>query len=306
MGRVFATADIGSNTVHLLVAETDGQTIRRLHNESEWLSLGEIVGRERQIPPVLSDRLLAVLERYSQIATSHNALTFYVFATEAMRIAENHEEVLARIKKNVKLSVDLITPIREAELSWRGVQLDAEGVSPAALIEIGGGSAQIAICDGFLVAQEVSLPLGTGRILAQTELSYPPRPSQLDAVRRTIEEQIPRIASFERPRRIVASGGVARGIWRALHPDGERNIHLEELRFLEWSVQRLPLERIASRFNVRSKRAQTMLPGAMAFRMLMESLGQESMFVSEYGVRDGAILELAETVKVKNGRKARN
>ncbi|MCE9557415.1 MAG: hypothetical protein K8R88_00540 [Armatimonadetes bacterium] len=292
MGQIFATADIGSNTVHLLIAETDGLRIQRLANESEWLSLGEVVGRERRIPPADSDRLLAVLARFAQMVTLAKAEKFYVFATEAMRIAENHEAVLSRVRRELKITVDLITPVREAELSLRGIQLDSEGVSPSALLEIGGGSAQVAICDGEKVTQEVSLPLGTGRLIAQTSLSYPCSAVQIDSLESLIESQMEKLAAFPKPRRVVASGGVARGLWKALHPDNDREVHAEELEYLKWAVPRLPLERLATRFNVRAKRAQTLLPGAMAFARLLEALGHDHMTVSEFGVRDGAILEM--------------
>lgn len=289
---ILAAADIGSNTVHLLIGDTDGLIVRRLVNESDWLSLGEVVSRQKKIPAAESDLLLATLARFQQLTKTHKAERFYVFATEAMRVAENHEAVLERLRKALKIKVDLITPEREAELSWRGVQIDAESVGPTALIEIGGGSAQVALCDGERVQKDISLPLGTGRLIAQTRLSYPCDPVEVEQLTELINRIVEPIKTLDTPRRAVASGGVARGIWRAIHPDSDREVHVEELRYIEWVCQRLTVERIALRFNVRSKRAQTLLPGAIAFRRLLEELNQESMMISEYGVREGALIEM--------------
>jgi len=297
MGRILAAADIGSNTVHLLVGETDGHTVRRLVNVSEWLSLGEIVSRTKKIPAAESDRLLSTLKQFQDAAKLQKAEKMYVFATEAMRVAENHEAVLERIKKNLKIKVDLIAPDREAELSWRGVQIDSDGISPAALIEIGGGSAQVALCEGDKVIRDLSIAMGTGRLIAQTRLSYPCYPNEVQLLHGMIDKLVDPVTELLGARRAVASGGVARGIWRAIHPDSDREIHIEELRYIEWVCQRLTPERIALRFNVRAKRAQTLLPGAIAFQKLLTALNLDTMTISEHGVREGALLEMFERGK---------
>jgi len=89
MGRVLATADIGSNTAHLLVADVTGDRMKRLANLSEWLSLGEVVSRLGRIPKPLEDQLVTSLAGFKRAATQLKAERLYVFATEAMRQAEN-------------------------------------------------------------------------------------------------------------------------------------------------------------------------------------------------------------------------
>ncbi|MBL8049187.1 MAG: hypothetical protein JNJ45_10955 [Chthonomonas sp.] len=293
MGMVLAAADIGSNTVHLLVADVNGSVQRRLANESEWLSLGEVVSRERRIPDTDADRLVGVLARYKAICTTFKAQKLYVFATEAMRVAENHDAVLQRIKKEVGVTVDLIPSHREAELSWRGTQLDCSTPEPAALVEIGGGSVQVAVVQRGALTHQVSLPLGTGRLIEQTGLVYPCPPDRLDRLGRLIDAELMRVADFPRVNSMVVSGGVGRGIWRALHPDGLRDIVLPEVKYLEWAAARLTASQGAARFNVRLKRGQTLVPGAMVFRKIMERLDIDHFVVSEFGVREGAIMELA-------------
>jgi exopolyphosphatase / guanosine-5'-triphosphate,3'-diphosphate pyrophosphatase len=104
---------------------------------------------------------------------------------------------------------------------------------------------------------------------------------------RSIEGKIPEGA------RGVASGGVARGLWRAIHPDGEKRLFKEELDYIIWAATRLPVDRIVARFTVKQKRAQTLLPGALVYRALMEHFGLAEIAISEFGVREGAILEMA-------------
>lgn len=298
MGAVFATADIGSNTVHLLVADVTGTSIRRIVNESEWLNLGQIVSREGKIPRVASDRLLSVLTKYKNLSVAQGAKKVYVFATEAMRVAQNHDDVLARIKSNTGIKVELISSVREAELSWRGALVDCGGSFPATLVEIGGGSVQVATFSPEGLRSQVSLPLGTGRLLAQVPLEYPIGSFGLGLLQSAIEDQL-QLDNLGHRTRLVGSGGVIRGLWRALHPDGERKLDRRELEYLIWSASRLEVGQIAARFNVRLQRAQTLLPGALTLLKIMERLEDDEIIVSEFGVREGAILEASSKKSVK-------
>lgn len=293
MGRVFAAADIGSNTVHLLVAETDGARLSRLDNRSEWIALGETVARNGYIPKAEADNLVSALKSFRRMARNLGAEYVYLFATEAMRAAENHDEILERVRTTTDMVVDVITPRREAELSLRGVMLDAPKKVDL-LLEIGGGSAQVArVVDGHLESS-ASAPVGTGRVIAESGLHSPASKHALAAARQFVHRQLEGLAiGGPACQYAVASGGVIRGIWRALHPDGDTVLFPQEMEYLEWVSSRLTVSRLARRFNVKNKRAGTLLPGAIVYRELMSRFGVEELHISEFGVREGAILEIA-------------
>lgn len=294
MARVYASADIGSNTAHLLVAATDGEIVMRIDNLNEWIALGEVVSRQGEIPKDYTERLVGSLKEFRRVAAAKGSAKLYVFATEAMRMAKNHREVLARIKSEAGIAVEVIPPEREAELSFIGVRLDTSEIEPNLLFEVGGGSAQVAHVSGSEIIDDQSLPLGTGRLIAECGLTNPCPAKALGAARAYIASTLGRatVKPLGKPMGI-ASGGVARGLWRALHPDGEKSLAREELAYLIWSTERLNVERIIERFNVKAKRAGTLLPGALVYEALMEKFGLAEISVSEFGVREGAILELA-------------
>ncbi|HRJ27641.1 MAG TPA: hypothetical protein PLO61_09060 [Fimbriimonadaceae bacterium] len=293
MGRVFAAADIGSNTVHLLVAETTRRGLRRLHNVSDWMSLGQVVSHERMIPEPLVDRLLLTLTQFQEASLTFKAEGLTVFATEAMRSATNHPAVLDRIRSEVGIEVDLISPRREAELSYQGIQLDCAGPEPFMLLELGGGSAQVAWCHQGQVQWDVSLAIGTGRLLDLANITYPVPEVAHQRLAQILQTTLGSLEIHEPVPRVVACGGVARGLWRALHPDGDRVLLRQELEYLRWASSRLTLDQISQRFGVKAKRSATLFPGSMAYLFLMEKLGVSVMEISEYGVREGAIREMA-------------
>lgn len=296
MGRAYAAADIGSNTAHILIAEVKKSgEVKRLLNESDWLSLGELVMKEGRIPKIEANRLVETLRRFKRHAKRLDAQPLYVFATEAMRRAENCDDMLARIKDELGLEVDLLPGPREAELGLKGSLTDTDMADPCAFLEVGGGSIQAARVSNGKILGTLSLPLGTGTLIARSGLEQPTTPQQIAKLRGEIAVGLGNSKDLGHAASAVACGGVARGLWRALHPDGEPVLHVKELSHLAWDVKRLTAEQIVDRYGVKPKRAKTLLPGAMVFVSALELLGLETITISRHGVREGAILEMAST-----------
>lgn len=294
MTRILAAADIGSNTAHLLIAATNGDSLVRVDNTNEWIPLGEVVSTKGYIPPDVTQQLISAVKEFRRLSKDKSAEQLYVFATEGMRVAENHDAVLGAIKSEAGVSVEIISPAREAELSFRGIQLDCRDYPTDLMFEVGGGSAQIArVSDGHLVSSE-SLRLGTGRIIASAGLRSPATDDMMAAAQTTIEQSLDTLRLSGTFSNAVLSGGVGRGLWRALHPDGDKVLHREEIAYLLWSSQRLTVEQISTRFRVKPKRAGTLLPGALVYLALMDRFGLTHIRVSEYGIREGAILQMFE------------
>lgn len=294
MTQLFAAADIGSNTAHLLVAASDGEIVMRVDNVNEWIGLGEVVARKGEIPKDVSDQLILAMREFKRVSEAKKVKRLYVFATEAMRVAPNHADVIRRILKETGVRVEIITPEREAELSFRGVQLDARHYGAELLFEVGGGSAQIAEVNAGELGTKCSIKIGTGKVLAESNLTNPGSELALKVARQYIREQLAKCTVEKRAQTAVVSGGVGRGLWRALHPDGEKVIEQFELDYLFKSVKVLPTDRVSSRFSVKQKRAGTLLVGSLIYLELMKHFGVEHLVISEFGVREGAVLEMAK------------
>ena len=293
MASVLAAADIGSNTAHLLVAATDGQLVMRIDNVNEWIPLGEEVARFGEIPKERIDELVAAIREFKRVSVLRAAKSLYIFATEAVRAASNREAVLRRIKSDTGVQVDVVSPQREAELSMRGIRLDTRGVDANLMFEVGGGSAQIAGLTGDRMTNEISLAIGTGRIIALCGLTNPCSAATVTAARQAISEALKAQAFKSEGGVAIACGGVARGLWRALHPDGEKELHRDEIDYIAWSTARLTVPRIIERFDVKPKRAGTLLAGSLVYGELMRHFECPMLHLSEFGVREGAVLEMA-------------
>ncbi|MCW5936064.1 MAG: hypothetical protein KIT11_01995 [Fimbriimonadaceae bacterium] len=294
MPKILAAADIGSNTVHLLVASVGERGITRLDNLSEWMSLGQVVSREGRLPDPLVEALISTIIDFRRRASASGAQGLYVFATEAMRRAQNHDEAMQRIQERTGVEIQIVPPLREAELGLRGAMTDCEVATPFYLVEAGGGSVQVSLCHRVEeIGCSESLPLGTGVLTQKCEIEHPVDSKTLERARKKIDKELRRLEP-KKSERMVACGGVARGFLRALHRDSDRLVHRRELEYLVWATARLPVTLVESRFGVRMKRAVTLLPGALVYLAIMDRLGHEEMLVSEHGVREGAILEMAD------------
>ena len=293
MTRLFAAADIGSNTAHLLVAASDGEIVMRVDNVNEWIGLGEVVARRGEIPKDVADQLILAMREFKRVTELKKVRKLYVFATEAMRAAPNHADIIKRILKETDIKVEIISPEREAELSFLGVQLDTRHYGAELMFEVGGGSAQIAELNDNKIGAKSSIKIGTGKVLAESNLTNPGTELGLRVAKKYIRSELARCTVERKAQTAVVSGGVGRGLWRALHPDGEKVIEQFELEYLFNSVKVLPTDRVSSRFSVKQKRAGTLLVGTLIYLELMKHFGVEHIVISEFGVREGAVLEMA-------------
>lgn len=297
MGRLIAAADVGSNTAHLLIAHLTETGLKKIVNESDWLSLGEEVSRDGKISAGKRKELMATIERFRRLLDEYKVEGAMFFATEAMRKASNHVEILADIYEKFGIRIDLISPMREAELSYKSSQLDCFGPEPMLMVEAGGGSVQVAYCQGGILERVTSLPIGSGALKARSGMDQPPTDHAINKALEIIQIECDAVANYPSVKRIVACGGLCRGLWRALHPDGDKTLRVEELDFLAWDCARLEAEVIVDRYDVKINRARTLLAGSLILRHLMGMFGHSEVQMSQYGVREGAILEMSERAR---------
>src|SRR5579871_3497270 len=106
---VRAAIDIGSNTLHVVVARAsaDGKMLDILADEVDMVRIGESVTATGQISPEKLDAAVSVLSEYKKLAEEHGAQEVFVVATEAIRQADNADDFIAQVKQRAGLQVQL-------------------------------------------------------------------------------------------------------------------------------------------------------------------------------------------------------
>ncbi|HEX5945888.1 MAG TPA: hypothetical protein VFY82_06400, partial [Acidimicrobiales bacterium] len=119
MANVLAAIDIGTNSVHLIVARVDDDRIEVVEREREMVRLGSAAGDMKELAPDAIDRGIDALVRFRQVAAIHGA-TVRAVATSAVREAENRAEFIGRARE-VGVDVEVISGFEEARLIHLGV-----------------------------------------------------------------------------------------------------------------------------------------------------------------------------------------
>jgi exopolyphosphatase / guanosine-5'-triphosphate,3'-diphosphate pyrophosphatase len=177
---VHAAIDIGTNSVHLLVARsTPSQRFEVLAQEKEVVRLGHGSSDMRELDTEAIDRGIAALRRFRQVADIWDA-DITAVATSAVREADNHDEFMRRARDEAGIEVEIIAGVEEARLIHVGV-LHALPVYEQRLlvIDIGGGSTELLIGERDDVIDARSLKLGAIRL---TERFFTDDPLDPDAV----------------------------------------------------------------------------------------------------------------------------
>ena len=113
-----AAIDIGSNTIHLVVARCTPYDLEIVEDQQEMVRIGESVTATGEISAEKTKAAIATLKRYKALARKHNASPILVVATEAIRQATNSEAFLEQVYSKTKLTVNLISGTAEAALTF--------------------------------------------------------------------------------------------------------------------------------------------------------------------------------------------
>ena len=306
-GRRFAAIDIGSDTVHMLIAEVapDSTRVRTplatrrlitVHSESELLELGKVVGRTGRITPAAEKSVGQALDRMVRRATKSGA-TILIAATEASRRAANGQDVLDRLSSRLKTPIRLLSPEREAELGFAGVRADLPTRGELAVIDSGGASTEVTLTRGRQLQRATSLPIGAAGLATQL-VGDPPDPIDWALVAVSIGATLPGLPAGK-PRHAYATGGTAHGLLAvgtlavSHSAAGRATISLIELDRIAGLLLERPSRRIGAAAQVDPRRVALLAPGILIIGAILRHYGLVELTVVRAGVREGMIRSAA-------------
>lgn len=287
--------DIGSNTVHLLVGRTNGRGIVPLLDISEALRLGADLEYNDAIRPEKIQELVGTLLNFQQAAADAGVDTLHLLATQAIRMSSNKEEVCAAITEATQLQVQILTPQQEAEFAFVGAEAVCPSLGPQAVVDIGGGSMQIAVGERGKVWDSVSLPLGAARVGMRFLPSDPPTYVEEALLTSYLHNVVPPALPLPDTALtgVLGVGGTLRRIPPLLDLTAGEIIPDATLgRFLSSLTGRTTAE-IVALYPIKEERARLLLPALLTIREVLK--GYDAPFiVAPYGLREGALLRLSQ------------
>ncbi|MFE5540174.1 Ppx/GppA family phosphatase [Streptomyces sp. NPDC056492] len=295
--------DVGSNTIHLLVVDAHpGARPQPAHSHKVELRLAELLDERGAVTPEGIERLVSVIGGAAQAAEDKGCEDVVPFATSAVREATNADEVLARVLAETGVDLPILSGEDEARLTFLAVRRwFGWSAGKLLVLDIGGGSLEIAYGIDEDPDAAVSLPLGAGRLTKGWLPDDPPDPADVRALRRHARAQIARtVGEFSRfgaPDHVVATSKTFRQLARiagaARSADGlyvQRDLTRKSLE--EW-VPRLAAMTTAQRSalpGVSDGRAAQLLAGALVAEGAMDLFGVDELEICPWALREGVIL----------------
>ncbi|GEJ99138.1 Ppx/GppA phosphatase family protein [Streptomyces sp. NPDC003388] len=295
--------DVGSNTVHLLVVDAHpGARPLPAHSHKADLRLAQLLDGSGAIGDDGIHRLVDVVRDALQAAEDKGVEDLLPFATSAVREATNADDVLARVENETGVRLQVLTGPEEARLTFLAVRRwFGWSAGKLLVLDIGGGSLEIAYGMDEEPYAAVSLPLGAGRLTAGWLPGDPPAPDDVRALRRHVRTEIARtVGEFSRfgaPDHVVATSKTFKQLARiagaARSAEGlyvQRELKRESLEAWVPRLAGMTAEQCAELPGVSEGRAGQLLAGALVAEGAMDLFRVESLEICPWALREGVIL----------------
>ena len=302
--RRFGILDLGSTTFQLLVADGDETgSLTPVLRDRVVLNLGLVLADQGRIPSDVAARAAATARRLREVAMHGGADEIVAIATSALRDSPNRSELDRLLEDSLGMPVEFIDGREEARLTFAGVRASvALEPGAAVLLDLGGGSLEVALADGNGLRWGMSLPVGAGRLTGLLVSADPPSRSDRKAIRRAVEEAMAPIA--ERIEgdvgRCVASGGTAGALTRLLAARrwttlpaslNQMVVPMEDLSAISSELGSLTLAQRLRLPGIDERRAELLPAGGWILTAAARVLGAQELIHSEWGLREGIVLD---------------
>jgi exopolyphosphatase/guanosine-5'-triphosphate,3'-diphosphate pyrophosphatase len=306
--RRVAAIDIGSNSIRQIVADVSPEGAIVVVDEMKAAPrLASGMAETGALAESSMQLAVEALERMATLARQLGAERVDAVATSAVRDASNSAAFLAQIQRVTGLRVRVLDGAEEARLSFRSAVAHFDlGVGRTVVVDIGGGSLELALSAEGVIERLASLPFGAIRL---TEAFLHDGVTQKavrklrEAVCEGIREHLPR--RDWRGAQLIGSGGTftnlagihlaRQGILTARSVHASHIPHAELEHILDMLVDLSPDERHALP-GLNPERADIIVAGIAAAAEVLRRIEARDIVVSRYGIREGLLLEAAHVV----------
>lgn len=309
--RRVAAIDVGTNSIRLVVAETDPLThFRIIEDLKETTRLGAGVYTTGRLQIHAVKRSIEALRRMKSQADRYRVERLRAVGTSALRESANGAKFVKLVRRRTGLNIETIDAEREGRLALSSVAhaFDLVGQS-VAIADVGGGSTEIVLTRDGVVEAVCPTPLGAVRL---TELHAEPTDGKyrFGEMCRAIDEVL--ASCLRRPRTvpelIIGTGGTFTSLARVairrghapnasgLLPFAVRGYELsyhQVVELLDW-LRRMPADERSVVPGLSSQRAEIIVAGVCIVERLLAYLGADRLRVHDGGIRDGLLAEMID------------
>ena len=299
-----AAIDIGSNSIRQIVADvSSGGAIRVIDEMKAAPRLGRGVTESRRLADASMDAAVDALSRMATLARQLGAGQIAVVATSAVRDAENGAAFLGRIRRETGLRPRLLAGEEEARLAFRSALAHFElGRGRAVVMDIGGGSLELALSAEGVVERLESFPFGALRLTEEFLADRPPGKG-VKKLRRHVRAALKKVLPVRdwRGAEVIGSGGTftnLAGMHLARQGIRVRSVHgtripRHEVELLLERLAEMPVEDRLAVPGLNAGRADIIVAGLAVVAEVLARVEPRELIASGFGIREGLLLDSA-------------
>ena len=304
--RRVAAIDCGTNSIRLLVAESDGAGgLVELDRQTMIVRLGQGVDATGEFHPDALARTFAATDRYAELIRAAGVSEAHVHfvATSASRDAANREDFFAGIEARLGVRPDVISGDTEARLSFTGALSRTQpGSEPVLVMDVGGGSTELIVGSAAGTLQSaISLDIGSVRLTERFLMTSPPAAADLAAAAGHVDRLLDGCGvDFATIGSWIGVAGTATtlaGVYLQLETYDREQVHgarlpREELATMLGRLSALTVAEIRALPSMHPGRADVVTAGTLIANRVASRVPVSELIVSESDILDGIALGL--------------
>lgn len=307
-----AVIDLGTNTFHLLLARVDGESHEIFHRERKAVRIGENGINKGKITQAAWDRAIVALKDFKSTIHRNEIDQVFATATSAMRNASNGEALVAEIKDQTGIEIEVISGSREAELIHFGASKALDfGPEKNLIMDIGGGSIEFIIADQDKAHWMRSFEVGGQRLVEKFHKSDPITNAEIENIYQFFESELkPLIDACEeyKPTTLVGCSGTFDTL-SDIYSE-ENDIQREE-NATEYPFSKGAFKHIYDDLISKTREQRLAIPGMIEMRVdmivvacvlvdyIIDKLELNDVRVSAYALKEGILHNVLDNLHTK-------
>lgn len=291
--------DAGSNAIRVVIAELGPSELVRIEAERIPVRLGHNTFTTGVLDAKTIDEAVAAFVHFRERFDHHQVAIYRAVATSAVRNATNRDVLLHRLYHEAGIELEVIEGEEEARLVRKAVTQAMSGQVPRVILDLGGGSLEVNLRVGSAWRGH-SLPVGTVRLLETFGLEGAIADAEAGMVRRYTATLMTPIARGANGHTTAAiTGGNADALAKIF---GEPGFDLAVLEKGMPDLVGATVEERMAKFGLKRDRAEVLGIAALVFATAARQLGIGKLLAPGVGVREGVLIELAETAREEQAK----
>ena len=302
---VYGIVDFGSNSIGLDIYDVHNNEITKKISKDE----SSVVSSYTQNNKLTSEgieKLISILEKYSEVMQSNGVTKEYVFATASLRKIDNPDEVVNTVKNRLGIDINILSGDKEAELGFKAVEADLT-TDNGLFIDLGGGSCEIIYFVNRNLSTGASMPFGSNSIYKEYVSGTFPNETERLNIQNMVLSELKKVGidNTNPIEDLFGTGGTVHAI----------NLMLTSLGFINEDERVIPVSMVDELFDnikddteenrqkiidVVPKRLNNLIPGIIAVKTILEYYNVKNLHFCSGQIGDAVLFELLENESSKD------